>query len=101
MDNGMQHEMMICETFPSGAQEWFCPTCGRRYVMQWPPKYSKVVLVEGDTMAIHVGGTGTFQFGSPEAQPHETADGESEAGMDNIDDPYLSPFSDWMNNQKL
>ena len=111
MISGNQHEMVICATYPTGAQEWFCPTCGRRYVLQWPPSYSKIVLEVGDEMAVHVGGSGAGQA------PAQTGHAEWEAGNDtsstagwresiesqeeiqeDVNDPYLAPFVDWLDH---
>ena len=52
------HEMFLETTHASGAQEWTCPTCGRRFLMQWPPAYKKIVLEPGDEQASHRGFTG-------------------------------------------
>ena len=52
----VRHEMVLAERLPSGAEEWWCPSCGRSLVMRWPPCYEKVVLSEGDPSAVHVGG---------------------------------------------
>src|SRR5215211_838181 len=48
-----QHEMHLEQTHPSGAEEWACPICGMRYLLQWPPAYKKVVLETGDEYAFH------------------------------------------------
>jgi len=48
-----QHEMHLEATHPSGAEEWACPICGMRYLLQWPPAYKKVVLQTGDEYAYH------------------------------------------------
>ena len=53
-----RHEMRLEATHPSGAEEWFCPTCGRRFLMSWPPDYQKVILDPGDEYAMHSGGKG-------------------------------------------
>ncbi len=53
-----QHEMVLSGTTESGAEEWACPTCGRRIVFRWPPHYEKLVLEYGDGNAVHVGGKG-------------------------------------------
>lgn len=53
-----QHEMVLSGTRESGAEEWTCPTCGRRIVFRWPPHYEKLVLEYGDVAAVHVGGKG-------------------------------------------
>ena len=52
------HEMILSGTRESGAEEWACPTCGRRIMFRWPPRYEKLVLDHGDVNAVHVGGKG-------------------------------------------
>jgi len=52
------HEMVLSATHPSGAEEWLCPTCGRRFLMRWPPSYQKIVLEAGDEYALHSGSKG-------------------------------------------
>jgi hypothetical protein len=47
------HQMIIKTIHPSGVEEWYCPTCGRRFLMQWLPVYLKVVLDPGVETAIH------------------------------------------------
>jgi hypothetical protein len=49
------HQMHLETTHPSGAEEWACSTCGRRFLMQWPPAYSRTILEPGDEYAIHSG----------------------------------------------
>jgi hypothetical protein len=44
-----QHEMILEETYPSGAQEWYCPLCERRLlVMNWHPDARQLILNLGD-----------------------------------------------------
>jgi len=73
MNNEQQerHEMILKTTHPSGAEEWSCPTCGRRFLMQWPPNYKKVILQEGDESAIHTGGKGGLQITNLATGPHD------------------------------
>ncbi len=52
------HEMQLVTKHPDGAEEWHCSTCGRRFLMHWPPEYRRVILEPGDEYAIHSGGTG-------------------------------------------
>lgn len=59
------HTMQLERTLPSGAEEWFCPVCGRRFLMQWPPAYSKVVLDAGDEYAVHSGARGGLRVEVP------------------------------------
>src|SRR5689334_20094557 len=58
MDRQVYHEMVLETTHSSGAEEWYCPTCGRRLLLRWPPAYEKIVLVPGDEYAAHSGSKG-------------------------------------------
>jgi hypothetical protein len=49
------HQMHLEKTHPSGAEEWACSICGRRFLMQWPPAYSRTILEPGDEYATHSG----------------------------------------------
>jgi hypothetical protein len=50
-----QHTMQLAKTQISGEEEWYCPTCGRRFLLQLSPDYKKTVLVAGDRTAKHTG----------------------------------------------
>jgi uncharacterized Zn finger protein (UPF0148 family) len=50
-----QHTMQLAKTQLSGEEEWYCPTCGRRFLLQLSPDYKKTVLVVGDSTAKHTG----------------------------------------------
>lgn len=57
------HRMKLGQTYPSGAQEWICPQCGRWIVMHHLPEHGKlktIVLQAGDEDAAHAGGTGSI-----------------------------------------
>ncbi|WP_035801057.1 hypothetical protein [Kitasatospora mediocidica] len=49
------HEMRPVGRLSSGAEEWACPTCGRRVALAGPPKPGLTVLEAGDESAVHVG----------------------------------------------
>lgn len=55
-DEAERHEMELIEKHKDGRDEWLCPTCRRRFIMQWPPNFKRVILEEGDVNAIHIGG---------------------------------------------
>ena len=55
MVSEQRHEMRLEITHPSGAEEWSCPECGRRFIAQWEPKFRRVVLEHGQENMIHVG----------------------------------------------
>jgi hypothetical protein len=87
-----QHEMLLETIHPSGAEEWFCPTCGRRFLMQWPPAYNKVILVPGDEAAIHSGGRGNLNLDS--FQVSQEVRKEEEPVV--YDEARLQPWVEWM-----
>jgi len=55
MDEQQIHQMHVETTHPSGAEEWACSICGRRFIMQWPPAYSRTILEPGDEHVTHIG----------------------------------------------
>ncbi len=72
MDSTRRHTMVLKQTYPSGAEEWSCPTCGRRFVAQWAPTFKRLILEPGDEGAVHTGGE--LQVGSQlEAGPEPDA----------------------------
>ena len=87
------HLMILQTTHESGAEEWYCPTCGRRFLMQWPPNYKKIILEPGDEYAMHSGGTGGLTIGMPKVllQEQQLPTDEPE-----VDDPNLIPWEQWM-----
>ncbi len=58
----------------SGAEEWVCPTCGRRMLFRWRPHYEKLVLEHGDDTAIHIGGKGGLRIGDAAVAPTAAAE---------------------------
>jgi hypothetical protein len=63
MNEQQKHEMVLETTHPSGAEEWYCPICGRRFMLSWPPEYKKIILNVGDERASHTGGKGGLSIG--------------------------------------
>ncbi|MDH6110829.1 hypothetical protein P3T36_004403 [Kitasatospora sp. MAP12-15] len=49
------HEMRPVGRLSCGAEEWACPTCGRRVTLAGPPEPGLTVLEPGDESAVHVG----------------------------------------------
>jgi hypothetical protein len=92
-----QHEMILETIHPSGEEEWYCPSCGRRFLMQWPPNYHKVILEPGDESAIHSGGRGipgaALNMQPSQFYPVEQTEQEPEI---EIDEERLQPWIDWM-----
>ena len=73
MDDLPRHEMRQVAIDSSDREEWYCPTCGRRILMQWPPHYNKIVLEHGDTQAYHTGSKGDLRMGPPQIEQSEEA----------------------------
>ena len=51
--NEKHHEMILERIHISGVEEWYCPTCGQRFLVQWPPAYKKIILAAGDKDILH------------------------------------------------
>ncbi|MGI5201147.1 hypothetical protein ACQEU6_06065 [Spirillospora sp. CA-108201] len=49
------HELRRVRTGETGMEEWACPTCGRRLLLRWPPRYHKTIVEPGDERACHIG----------------------------------------------
>jgi hypothetical protein len=51
------HEMTLRHKFPTEAELWDCPTCGRCFVFAWAPGtalgYHRVILIEGQAQITH------------------------------------------------
>ena len=47
------HEMVLEKTHISGVEEWYCPDCGRRFLVQWPPSYKMVIIEQGEKDTRH------------------------------------------------
>jgi hypothetical protein len=63
MSEQRHHTMYRLDTQTSDDEEWFCPTCGRRFLLRWPPMYRKTVLNPGDDCVTHSGSKGGLATG--------------------------------------
>ena len=69
-----EHDMQLVTTDSTGAEEWYCPACGRRFLLRWPPHYEKVVLEPGDERATHNGSKGGLELGAPKLKPQGSSE---------------------------
>jgi hypothetical protein len=46
--------MELIQRYKTGAEDWYCPTCHRRFIIQWPPNYKKIVMETGNEYAFHI-----------------------------------------------
>jgi hypothetical protein len=86
--NEKHHEMILEQTHTSGVEEWACPTCGRRFLVQWPPAYKMIILVQGDKDIRHNVSKANSRIGSFPIIQTKTADF--------IDEFRLIPWIKWM-----
>jgi len=89
-----KHEMILESTHSSGAEEWYCPTCGRRFQIIWEPKFRKTVLEVGDEYASHSGAKSELQMG-PVKPKYKKLPGPEENSISN-DDSTLAPWIEWL-----
>lgn len=86
-----QHVMERVRAHDTGAEEWACPTCGRRLLLHAQPAYATTVLAAGDAEATHCGGAGAP--GTAQASGGETAErAEGGADADEIPLELLRPW---------
>lgn len=69
------HVMELIRTFPSGAEVWHCPDCGREFAVQWFP-YRKIVFDAGDEMATHTGPKGGLSVAAKARQDKQIVSDE-------------------------
>lgn len=92
MNSQPPHEMQLVTTHSSGAEEWHCPECGRRFVAQWEPNFKRVILERGDEEIEH--SSQSVNLGTQVA--NETGD------ETNLPDPPLSDvWQRWLDTQDL
>jgi hypothetical protein len=92
--NQEHHEMVLEKINLSGAEEWYCPTCGRRMLLSLEPEFKKIVLEIGDNYAIHSGGTGGLRVGSMQIKPVDVRDQEETQLLN--EDYRLAPWIQWL-----
>lgn len=93
--NEQHHIMVLDKQYPSGEEDWYCPTCGRRFIVNWQPKFKRTILEIGDEGAVHSGGKGGLLIGSMQVTP--AADAVSEdVPVISIEDPSLAPWVEWL-----
>jgi hypothetical protein len=88
--NETVHEMILEQTHISGVEEWYCPACGRRFLVQWPPAYKMIVVEAGDKDIRHNISRSNSPI-VPSQSTHLNA-------TDLVDEFRLIPWIQWMEN---
>lgn len=98
MNEQEQHEMVLAGTLPSGAEEWSCPICGRRVLINWGPKFKRTIVASGNPDATHSGFKQNIQM-----QDFTIASGGQASSYEynedvnlNIDENRLTPWESWL-----
>jgi hypothetical protein len=86
--NENHHEMVLEKTHISGVEEWYCPTCGRRFLVQWPPAYKMIIVEAGDKDTRHNVSRSNSRIGPRQVTQLEATD--------LTDEFRLIPFLKWM-----
>ena len=86
--NEKHHEMILEKIHTSGVEEWYCPACARRFLVQWPPAYKIIVLQPGDQDIRHNLSTSNRRIGAPQVIQTE------ETGL--TEEFRLIPWLKWM-----
>lgn len=61
LSNKLVHRMELIKEH-EGTEEWLCPECGRRLLIEWNP-FKRVVVEVGDENASHSGSKGDLEIG--------------------------------------
>ena len=96
------HKMLLVNSYPSGEEEMYCPTCERRIIIRWPSAksqtdYRKVVLQAGDEHAIHHGWKGGLKLGEAELTQQVGLPTQNPAFQLSVDDESrLAQWEQWL-----
>jgi hypothetical protein len=91
-EDGKLHNMILVSE-EEGTEEWYCPICGRRLMVNWDSTRGKTVLEIGDEYAIHSGGKDDLQMESGMPVDDGVLPEESESF---IEDTWLAPWVKWL-----
>jgi hypothetical protein len=93
--NEQHHVMVLEKALASGEEDWYCPTCGRRFIVKWEPKFRKKVIEIGDENAAHSGSKGSLQMGLTQGKPPEIHLLDEEPAI-SMEHPTLAPWIAWL-----
>ena len=99
MNEQKNHEMIFEKKHQSGAEEWICPTCGRRMLISWEPRFQRTILEAGNLNVTHGGFKNNVQIQDlTGASQTQAASHEYHENVDlKIDENRLTPWKSWLN----
>ena len=95
MNEQQRHEMILEKTYPTGADEWYCPSCGRRMLINWEPEFKRTLLEVGEDAAIHSASKGGLQMGSLQIDSTDIPVTENDPELYEKD-PRMAPWLAWL-----
>lgn len=104
MHTPLHHAVFLERTLSTGQEVWSCPTCGRRFLLQWPPAFKKTILVPGDESVAHCGTKDTpdqdlMLIADPanlQAAAERDANDQPSDHGDHLPPETLAPWLDWL-----
>lgn len=90
-----QHVMQLEISHRSGVDEWYCPICGRRILLQVHPKFKKLVLEPGDEHAFHSASKGDLNAAF-DLSGMDSTQLKVEDDIEPIDEQHLTTWKEWM-----
>ncbi len=90
------HNMVMVREHGTGAEEWYCPTCGRRFLLQWPPNYKRIILEAGDEIAFHSATKGGLKLNVRVEPDDPTNNHEVQADGSDVNVSDVGAFADWL-----
>lgn len=82
------HDMVLEKIHLSGVEEWHCPTCGRHFLVKWPPAYKMIVVEPGEKDIRHNLSRVNARVGPRPVEQLEATD--------MVDEFRLIPWLEWM-----
>ena len=76
-------------------EEWLCPTCGRRLLVNWNPKFKRTVLIAGDQSVTHSGFKNQTQSEDTMEVPFDETPTRPTVEKP-IEESRLTPWTLWM-----
>jgi len=95
MNEQQRHQMILEKTHSSGEEEWHCPACGRRMLINWQPQFKKIVLEAGDDYAMHSASKGLLPIEPLRVAPVDGDPPQAEPEA-LIEDSRLAPWLAWL-----
>ena len=99
-DQTPAHEMMLVKIYETGVEEWLCPICGRRLMMQRPPQFRRIILAMGDELVSHTASQESLRLVGAE-DANTTATPRTSSHTDDAQLATMRVWADWIDQLDL